>query len=147
VSQPTTQLAAYTTNSAEQTIAIGRSLASILPPQMVLLRGDLGAGKTTLVKGIAQALGAASLDEVTSPTYTLVHQYSAAASLYHLDLYRIEHERELIPLGIEEMEDSDSLLLIEWGEKFPSLRRRAWGEIHIAHLGADDRQITVTRFS
>ncbi len=152
-------IAGYTTQSAEETMALGRELAATLPSGIVLLRGDLGAGKTTLVKGIAEALGAATPEEVTSPTFTLVHEYMGGSRpLYHLDLYRLDHERELLPLGIDEMESADTLLLIEWGEKFPRLVARAWGEVHIAH-GAElhsgntaeaatenTRRITVTKF-
>lgn len=128
-------------------MAVGRALAPTLPSTLLLLRGNLGAGKTSLVKGIAEALGAASPDEVTSPTFTLIHQYRGGTTpLYHLDLYRLEHERELIPLGMEEMEEEGALLLVEWGEKFPILLHRAWGEILITHTGSDSRQIVVTKY-
>src|SRR5437588_11762753 len=108
------------TASAEETIALGRKLAARLrPPKLVLLRGDLGAGKTTLVKGIAAALGAAQPDEVTSPTFTLIHEYRAAElTVYHIDLYRIETERQRATLGIDELlRDGRSRVLAEWGEK------------------------------
>ncbi len=115
---------------------VGRELAKLLlrSPQMlgrlIILRGDLGAGKTTLVKGIAAALGDHAEDDVTSPTFTLVHEYGGGGTmLYHLDLYRLEKETELGALGIDEMQRPDSLLLIEWGEKFASLVARADGEI------------------
>src|SRR5258707_13702677 len=92
-------------HSAEETIAFGRSLAAELtPPLLILLRGDLGAGKTTLVKGIAEGFGAASADDVTSPTFTLVHEYRGArAALYHIDLYRVDTERELETLGLDDL--------------------------------------------
>src|SRR5512140_2825541 len=95
----------FTTNSAEETIELGRKLARELqPPKFVLLRGDLGAGKTTMVKGIAEAFEAASQDDVTSPTFTLIHEYRGPkVSVYHIDLYRIETERELATLGLEEL--------------------------------------------
>src|SRR4030088_563204 len=114
-----------TTNSAEETIALGRTLAEILaPPKLVLLRGDLGAGKTTMVKGIAAAFEAAAEEDVTSPTFTLVHEYRGPrANLYHIDLYRVDTPRELETLGLDDLRTDDSVLLIEWGEKFPSLRR------------------------
>jgi tRNA threonylcarbamoyladenosine biosynthesis protein TsaE len=135
----------WTTNSAEETMLVGRELAAILmPPRMLILRGDLGAGKTTLVKGIAAGLGAAEESDVTSPTFTLVHEYSGGnAMLYHLDLYRLEKERELETLGIDEMQRADALVLIEWGEKFPSLVARADGEIVLEHAGGDVRVITL----
>ena len=112
------------TRSAQETIAFGRSLAELLsPPKMVLLRGDLGAGKTTLVKGIATAFEAAAEDDVTSPTFTLVHEYRGPrANLYHIDLYRIDTQRELETLGLDDLRTENSILLIEWGDKFPRLQ-------------------------
>ena len=135
----------WTTNSPEETMRMGRELAVLLtPPKLLILRGDLGAGKTTLVKGIAAALGDATEDDVTSPTFTLVHEYGGGGTmLYHLDLYRLEKESELHALGIEEMHRPDALVLIEWGEKFPSLTARADGEIAIQHAGADTRNISL----
>src|SRR5881227_2026755 len=110
----------FTTNSAEETIALGKKLASSLaPPKLVVLRGDLGAGKTTLVKGIAQGFQAASEEEVTSPTFTLVHEYRGpSATLYHIDLYRVDTPRELETLGLDDLMDERSVLLIEWGDTF-----------------------------
>jgi len=109
------------THSPEETVAFGRTLRDELaPPKMVLLHGDLGAGKTTLVKGIADAFQAAPEDEVTSPTFSLVHEYRGPqVSVYHIDLYRIDTERELDTVGLEDLYgDPRNLLLIEWGEKF-----------------------------
>ena len=145
----------FTTHSAEETIEAGRELAKLLdPPKTLLLRGDLGAGKTTLVKGIAAALGAAEPDEVTSPTFTLIHEYAGrgvengklgeTVLLYHLDLYRIENQRQLDTLGMEELMTPQSVLLIEWGEKFPSVTARCDGEIVIETLHGDERRITLT---
>ena len=118
----------------------------LLPtPKLVVLRGELGAGKTTLVKGIAAALGAAQAEDVTSPTFTLVHEYTGpSVRIYHLDLYRLETERELLTLGLDEMTDaSDALVLVEWGEKFPSITGRADGEITIEHAGGGERMFYV----
>ncbi|MGC2021472.1 MAG: tRNA (adenosine(37)-N6)-threonylcarbamoyltransferase complex ATPase subunit type 1 TsaE, partial [Candidatus Sulfotelmatobacter sp.] len=114
-----------TTRSAEETIAFGRTLTEMLaPPKLVLLRGDLGAGKTTLVKGIAAGFGAAEEEDVTSPTFTLVHEYrSPRANLYHIDLYRVDTQRELETLGLDDLRAEGSVLLIEWGEKFARLVR------------------------
>src|SRR6202045_351938 len=110
-----------TTQSAEETVAFGRTLGELLaPPKLVLLRGDLGAGKTTLVKGIAAAFEAAAEEDVTSPTFTLVHEYRGPrANLYHIDLYRIDTQRELETLGLDDLREQNSILLVEWGEKFP----------------------------
>jgi tRNA threonylcarbamoyladenosine biosynthesis protein TsaE len=140
----------YETKSSAGTIAIGRKLAELLtPPRLLILTGDLGAGKTTLVKGIATALGAADKDEVTSPTFTLVHEYAGSLDgkpikLLHLDLYRLDAERQLDSLGLEEMRTPDAIILVEWGEKFKSIRKHADGEIAITSTGGDSRKIVVT---
>ena len=133
------------TQSAAETIAFGRQLATQLsPPLMVLLRGGLGAGKTTLVKGIAEGFHAASADDVTSPTFTLVHEYGGPhVALYHIDLYRIDTERELETLALEDLRAPDSILLIEWGEKFPRLRRDRDLEITLERVGETGRRIQV----
>jgi tRNA threonylcarbamoyladenosine biosynthesis protein TsaE len=135
-----------TTNSADETIAFGRALAGMLvPPKLVLLRGDLGAGKTTLVKGIAAAFEAAEEEDVTSPTFTLVHEYrSPRANLYHIDLYRIDTQRELETLGLDDLRaDSNGILLIEWGEKFPRFVRERDVEISLEREGENERKITI----
>jgi tRNA threonylcarbamoyladenosine biosynthesis protein TsaE len=134
-----------TTHSPEETIAFGRSLAEFLsPPKLVLLRGDLGAGKTTLVKGIAAGFGAAKEDDVTSPTFTLIHEYRGPrANLFHIDLYRIETQRELETLGLDDLRAENSILLIEWGEKFPRFVRERDVEIALERRGGDRRQIKI----
>jgi tRNA threonylcarbamoyladenosine biosynthesis protein TsaE len=136
------------THSPAETIAFGHRLAAQLsPPLIVLLRGDLGAGKTTLVKGIVEGFQAASAQDVTSPTFTLVHQYRAPrATLYHIDLYRIDTERELETLGLDDLLAPDSILLIEWGEKFPRFVRDRTVEIVLERVGDDDRRIHLTAF-
>ena len=138
-----------TTNSAEETIALGRTLAEILaPPKLVLLRGDLGAGKTTMVKGIAAAFEAAAEEDVTSPTFTLVHEYRGPrANLYHIDLYRVDTQRELETLGLDDLRTDDSVLLIEWGEKFPSLRRERDVEISLERVSENERKIRIVSSS
>ncbi len=131
------------THSAEETIAFGRTLAAELsPPLMVLLRGDLGAGKTTLVKGIAEGFEAALAEEVTSPTFTLIHEYRGPrATLYHIDLYRIDSERDLETLGLDDLLAPDCILLIEWGEKFPRFLRDRNVEITLERVGEAERRI------
>ncbi len=132
-----------TTHSAEETIAVGRKLASELSPGIVLLRGELGAGKTTLVKGIAEGFNAARAKDVTSPTFTLIHEYRGPrATLYHIDLYRIDTERELETLGIDDLLAPNSILLIEWGEKFARLQREKNAEIILEYIGESDRKIS-----
>jgi tRNA threonylcarbamoyladenosine biosynthesis protein TsaE len=140
----------FKTQSDADTVELGRKLASLLkPPQLLILEGDLGTGKTTLVKGIAQALDAADPDEVTSPTFTLVHEYEGTregkpVKLYHLDVYRIEGERQLETLGLDDLLTDDALVLIEWGEKFKSIVKRATGRITIQSQGGDARKIILT---
>src|SRR5262249_43125730 len=137
----------FTTQSAEETTALGRKLAAELKPgAIVLLCGDLGAGKTTLVKGIAEGFQAAEADRVTSPTFTLIHEYRGPqVTLYHIDLYRIDTPRELDTLALDDLIDANSILLIEWGEKFERFRRERDVEIAIEHRGGDDRSIKIGR--
>ncbi len=131
------------THSAEETIELGRQLArELTPPRLVLLRGELGAGKTTLVKGIAEGFQAASQDDVTSPTFTLIHEYRGPeTTVYHIDLYRIDTQRELETLGLDDLFGDSNLLLIEWGEKFPRFLRERDVEIAFDRLGDTDRRI------
>ena len=133
------------THSADETIALGRSLVSILtPPKLVSLRGDLGAGKTTLVKGIAKGFDAAEEDNVTSPTFTLIHEYRGPqVTIYHIDLYRIDTPRQLETLGLDDLLSDDSVLLLEWGEKFPRFVRERDVEIQIERLGETERRIRI----
>jgi tRNA threonylcarbamoyladenosine biosynthesis protein TsaE len=135
-----------TTHSAEETVAFGRTLAELLsPPKIVLLRGDLGAGKTTLVKGIAEGFQAASEEDVTSPTFTLVHEYRGPrANLYHIDLYRIDTPRQLETLGLDDLVSANSILLIEWGEKFPRFAHERDVEIALESVGENSRHIRIT---
>jgi len=138
----------FLTNSADETVALGASLAPMLrDARIVLLRGDLGAGKTTLVKGIAEAFQAAAQEDVTSPTFTLIHEYRGPdRTLYHIDLYRIETERELATLGIEDLSnEAGALLLIEWGEKFDRLKKLRDVEILLERTGESSRRITITQ--
>jgi tRNA threonylcarbamoyladenosine biosynthesis protein TsaE len=148
---PTTgRIHEFTSASGAETIEVGRKLAGLLvPPQLLILRGDLGTGKTTLVKGLAEALDAAEADEVTSPTFTLIHEYAGVrdgqpVKLFHLDVYRLEGERQLETLGLDELLTPNALVLVEWGEKFKSIRKKSTGEIVIASAGGDTRRITVT---
>ena len=136
----------FLTHSAEETIELGRQLAPLLrDARIVLLRGDLGTGKTTVAKGIAEAFEAAEQEDVTSPTFTLVHEYHGPErNLFHIDLYRIETLRELETLGLDDLiRDEGNILLIEWGEKFERLVRERDVEIAIERLGYEDRRFTI----
>ena len=132
----------YRTASEEETIALGERLANSLPRRgVVLLIGNLGAGKTTLAKGIAHGRGAAQADEVSSPTFTLIHEYGER--VYHIDLYRLDEPRQVATLGLDELFDRDALVLIEWGERFPALMPAHRTEIYLRAVGDDAREIEV----
>ena len=136
----------YRTRSEEETVALGERLARQLPSrQTVLLIGQLGAGKTTLAKGLVKGLGAAEPDEVSSPTFTLIHEYGTAGRVYHIDLYRLDTLRELSTLGLDELFERDAVVLVEWGERFPDILPRDRTEIHIRAEPNDEREIEVNR--
>jgi tRNA threonylcarbamoyladenosine biosynthesis protein TsaE len=107
----------------------------------------LGAGKTTLAKGIVEGLGAASPEEVSSPTFTLVHEYGSSGRVYHIDLYRLDTEAELESIGLDEILDRDAVVLIEWGERFPRLMPPDRIEIRLEHQGGDSRVVAVSGLS
>ena len=132
------------THSAEETTNWGRDFAKRLqPPTLILLTGDLGSGKTTLTKGLVSGLGAAHEDDVTSPTFTLVHVYGKAAKVYHADLYRIESFHDFETLGLEDMFSTPSIAILEWSERFPLPSPWPQVRIRLEHLGGDSRRITV----
>jgi tRNA threonylcarbamoyladenosine biosynthesis protein TsaE len=132
----------FRTASEEETIALGERLAQTLPRgATVLLIGNLGAGKTTLTKGIVKGLGAAQPEEVSSPTFTLIHEYGSPPVVYHVDLYRLESARDAATLGLDELFDSPAMVLIEWGEKFPELMPLHSIEIRLRALEGDRREI------
>ncbi len=131
------------THSSEETTHWGREFAKRLkPPVLVLLTGDLGTGKTTLTKGLVSGLGAAAEDDVTSPTFTLVHVYGEAAKVYHADLYRIETFHDFETLGMEDMFASPAVVILEWSERFPLPSPWPQVRLRLEHLGGDSRRIT-----
>ena len=133
----------FETLSEEETIDIGRKIARELPKKaVVLLIGNLGAGKTTLAKGILSGLGAAEPDEVTSPTFTLIHEYGGGWA-YHVDLYRLDTPAQVATLGLDEILDREAVVLIEWGERFPDLFPAARIEIRLHPITESKRQITI----
>ena len=132
------------THSTEETIQQGREIAArVKPPALILLSGELGAGKTTLTKGLASGLGAASEDEVTSPTFTLVHKYARGAPVYHVDLYRIGDFHDLETLGLEDVFSEKAVVIVEWPDKFTL--RTEWPvlRIRLEHVAEDTRKITI----
>jgi tRNA threonylcarbamoyladenosine biosynthesis protein TsaE len=132
------------THSTEETIQRGREIgARLKPPVLILLSGDLGAGKTTLTKGIASGLGAAEEEEVTSPTFTLVHKYDRGARVYHVDLYRISDPRELETLGLEDVFGEHAVVIVEWPEKLTLPAAWPVVRIHLEHVSEDTRRISI----
>ncbi len=135
----------YKTHSEEETVELGRTLARELPRRtVVLLVGNLGAGKTALSKGILSGLGVAVPEEVTSPTFTLIHEYGNGAA-YHIDLYRLDTVAQVATLGLEELFDREAVVLIEWGERFPQLMPEERFEIRIEADGENDRQFELRK--
>jgi tRNA threonylcarbamoyladenosine biosynthesis protein TsaE len=139
-------LADRVTHSPEETILLGREISAHLqPPCLVLLEGDLGAGKTTLVKGIVAGLGVATEDEVTSPSFTLVHEYGSPGRVFHADLYRIEGARDLATLGLEDLSNQAATVLVEWGERLGDNVPTPCVKIRMEHQGNDARRILIER--
>jgi tRNA threonylcarbamoyladenosine biosynthesis protein TsaE len=132
------------THSAEETIAWGRKLAGKLDaPVLVLLSGELGSGKTTLTKGIVAGLQAANEDDVTSPTFTLVHEYGSGKKVFHGDMYRIESFHDFETLGLEDLFATAAIVILEWSERFPL--KAPWPQVRVKleHLGGNARRITL----
>jgi len=133
----------FHTQSEDETIALGERLAAELPAKaVVLLIGNLGAGKTTLAKGIVKGLGVAERSDVSSPTFTLIHEYSP--SVYHIDLYRLDTPAQVATLGLDEIFDRRAVVLIEWGEKFPQLMPQDRIEIRLRAAGENSREIEIS---
>ena len=134
------------THSPEETLAFGRELARELhAPCLVLLEGELGSGKTTLTKGIVAGLGAAREEEVTSPSFTLVHEYGSSPKVYHIDLYRIENSRQLATLGLDDLWGQQAIVIVEWGEKLWDNPPAPRVKIQLEYVTSEDRRITVER--
>lgn len=134
----------FQTRSEDETIALGETIAAELPSKaVVLLIGNLGAGKTTLAKGIVKGLGAAEPDEVSSPTFTLIHEYSPR--VYHIDLYRLDRAEQVATLGLDEIFDREAVVLIEWGERFLELMPDERTEIRLETLDENSRRIEMRR--
>ncbi len=135
----------FISHSAEETIAQGRELASQLaPPVIVLLAGELGAGKTTLTKGLIAGLGAGSEEEVTSPTFTLVHAFRGPVQVYHVDLYRVEGLHDLETLGLEDLFTEPAVVIVEWPERFSLVTDWPRVTVRLEHCGNDARRITIS---
>lgn len=134
----------FETHGEEETIELGRRIAATLPKRaVVLLIGNLGAGKTTLAKGIISGLCAAEPEDVASPTFTLIHEYGEGR-VYHIDLYRLERPEEVATLGLDEIFDREAVVLIEWGERFPQLLPDDRIEIRIEPVNQESRRIEIS---
>ncbi|HXH49411.1 MAG TPA: tRNA (adenosine(37)-N6)-threonylcarbamoyltransferase complex ATPase subunit type 1 TsaE [Terriglobia bacterium] len=132
------------THSPEETVELGARLARRLPhPCLLILQGELGSGKTTLVKGIVSGLGVARQDEVTSPSFTLVHEYGTERKVYHVDLYRVEGAREQSTLGLEDFLEQEATVIVEWGEKLIDQDVGAQVRIRMELLEGENRRITI----
>lgn len=135
----------FETHSDEETQTLGRHLAKMLPDRgVVLLIGELGAGKTTLAKGIVEGRGVASAEDVSSPTFTLIHEYGQPVGVYHIDLYRLSTLDEARRLGLEDVFDQPGLILLEWGERFPELLPTQRIEIRLSHKGDENRLLQIS---
>lgn len=125
----------FETRSDVETREVGRRLAAFLPARaVVVLAGDLGAGKTTLTQGITEGRGAARAEEVSSPTFTLIHEYGDPVSIYHIDLYRLDSAEQARRLGLDDIFDSPALVLLEWGDKFPEIIPPGAFRIELKHI-------------
>jgi tRNA threonylcarbamoyladenosine biosynthesis protein TsaE len=133
----------FRTSSDDETVELGRTIARTLPRKAcVLLIGNLGAGKTTLAKGLINGLGVAEPDEVVSPTFTLIHEYGGGR-VYHIDLYRLDKPEQVATLGLDDIFDKEAVVFIEWGERFPELMPAARTEIRLRAIGEQDRQVEI----
>ncbi|MDM7997019.1 MAG: tRNA (adenosine(37)-N6)-threonylcarbamoyltransferase complex ATPase subunit type 1 TsaE [Acidobacteriota bacterium] len=129
--------------SPEETQKIGAEIGRSLPiPGIVLLRGDLGAGKTTLTRGIAQGLGLADTSLVNSPSFTLVNVYQGICPIYHVDLYRLEGARDLYSIGLDDFMGSEGVTIIEWSERLTDKIEDAT-EVEITDAGDDQRLLRI----
>ena len=132
------------THSPEETMAVGRELGGrIKAPALVVLIGDLGAGKTTLTKGIVEGLGVASKEDILSPTFSLIHEYEGNPKVYHVDLYRLDRVPELETLGLEDLWEEHAVVIIEWGEKFNQQLPGERIEVHLRYNDDDSRTIEI----
>jgi len=134
----------FISDNEDSTLGIAQSFAeSLNAGDVVLLNGNLGAGKTVFARGVARGLGIE--DEITSPTFTLIHEYAGSLPLYHMDLYRMKGSHDLIDLGIEDYLYGDGVCIIEWPDKLEELKPVNVIEITLKQLSASTREIVIER--
>lgn len=138
----------WKTSSAKETIGRGRAVGrSLKPGTVVALFGDLGSGKTTMIKGIGLGLGVKSEREIKSPTFVILHIYKGRIPLYHFDLYRMEKPSEVESLGMDEfLSDPKAVTVVEWAERVPDIEKQAHIKINIKRTNQDRRVITLSQF-
>jgi len=133
------------TKSSAETIRIGKSIGSrLLPGDVVALMGELGAGKTQLIKGIATGVGVGKPTYISSPSFTLINEYPGRIPFYHIDLFRLGWEKEAEELGLEDYFQSEGITVIEWADKIPSLLPKEMLLIHIVYTGKNKRFLEIT---
>ncbi|MDD5382702.1 MAG: tRNA (adenosine(37)-N6)-threonylcarbamoyltransferase complex ATPase subunit type 1 TsaE [Candidatus Margulisbacteria bacterium] len=131
------------TKSAEETVELGRKIgAFLLPNEIIALTGTLGAGKTTLIQGVAEGLGVK--DYVTSPTFIIINEYQGRSLFYHIDLYRLDDVSQIADLGIEEYFQRGGICVIEWAEKLGALLPQTAAKIEIKTVSENEREICVS---
>lgn len=134
----------FQTKSSAETIRIGKSIGSrLLPGDVVALVGELGAGKTQFIKGLAAGVGIGNPTYISSPSFTLINEYPGKIPFYHIDLFRLEREKEAEELGLEDYFQGGGITAIEWADKIPSLLPKEMLFIHIAYVGKNIRSIEI----
>jgi tRNA threonylcarbamoyladenosine biosynthesis protein TsaE len=132
------------TKSPSETIRIGKGVGSLLlPGGVVALVGELGAGKTQFIKGLAAGVGLRKTTYISSPSFTLINEYVGRVPFYHIDLFRLREEKEAEELGLEEYFQGGGMTAIEWADKIPSLLPKELLWIHIRNTGKNTRSIEI----
>lgn len=137
-------MATFTTHSAEETFRLGVELGGgLLPDSVVCFFGDLGAGKTTFIKGVVAGALGTSGDEVNSPTFTYLNIYIGNTTVYHFDLYRLRDADEFLSMGFDEMFDAGGICCVEWSEKIAAMLPDNAVVVMMSHQGGDERRIEI----